>query len=265
MNSGYLGSFIIHGVLLAIGLSAASLAMTDTNHEPPDTDGTVILDTGPSTGESGGGGGPTSTAVTPGKPVAWTPVKVIKSEELIQQWIRNRTPTTAPEPVNPVSTPSVRPVRPTPAPTSGPSPQVPTRTGAPTGDRRPLVAPTVDVGGPGPGTGDVGPGGPGPGVSGPGSGNTAGFTASVRAGFSGAFRPLFREQGADIVSDKDSGEVKLRVSPAGNVTFAGWITRPSEPLLEKIVQRSIEAMPPVPPPPDGVEVLVRIKFTGSVE
>lgn len=266
MNSGYLGSIVIHGVLIAIGLSAASLAVTDSPDEPAAPGTTVMIDVGAPGGGSPGthAGGTTVTSKTE---VKFTPVKAIDSTELLEQWRRNQVePTPLAKPTAPVRPTANRPVSTQTAhpanPPSRTSPRAP-ESGAPSPGGPPtLVAPTVgsdssSVSGPG-------PGGP-PGPSGPGSGAASSFAASVRAEFARVYVPLFREQGADIASDKDTGAVKLRVSPAGNVTFAEWVTRPSEPLLEKIVLRSIEAMRPVTPPPGGDETFVRIKFSGSVE
>lgn len=275
MNSGYLGSVVIHGVLIAIGLSAASLAVPEPADEPA-SPGTIIdVDTG---GGDGGGGGGTSgpvTTTTTHREILFTPVKALDSKQLLAQWQANQVVPT-PTPVKPTV-----PVRPAPdrivstsstqsTPPPGRTAPPVSRPDAPTGGPRTLVAPTVGIGpgvagGPGPGaTGPRGPGPTGPG-SGGGGGVSSSLAASVRAEFAGIYIPLFRELGADIASEKDSGEVKLRVSPAGNVTFAGWVTRPSEALLEKIVLRSIEAMRPVSPPKGGVETLVPIRFSGSVE
>lgn len=266
MNPGYIGSFLVHGALIALGLSAASLAVFDSREEPA-APPLPVVELTPSGGDSGNPGG--NAAPEPKRPVAFAPVQVIDADKILKDWRANRVAAapapapapTSPKPERPVSGPSSHPIAPAPRPV----PPAPAPGGISSGPLKPLVAPTVDAGASG-----AGPAGPtnapgAPGTPGPGSGNSAGFTSSVRAVFAETFVPLFRERGTGISSDKDSGEVKLLVSPAGNVAFAGWSVRPSEPLLEEIVLRAIATMRPVPPPPGGAETIVRLRFSGTVE
>lgn len=99
-----------------------------------------------------------------------------------------------------------------------------------------------------------------------GSGNAEKlFAGDVKGKFADIFIPLFREQGGDLASDKDSGIVKVLVSPSGLVSFAGWHRRPVDSLVERLVIESIRKMLPVRTPPGGEEIIVRIPVSGSVE
>jgi hypothetical protein len=99
-----------------------------------------------------------------------------------------------------------------------------------------------------------------------GSGNAEKlFIGDVRGKFADIFIPLFREQGGDLSADKDSGVVKVLVSPSGLVSFAGWHRRPGDALVERLVEESIRKMPPVRTPPGGEEIIVRIEVSGKVE
>lgn len=124
-------------------------------------------------------------------------------------------------------------------------------------------------GGTGRGTGEGGfgrPNGTGRNGGDGGSGNAEKlFVGDVKGKFADVFIPLFREQGGELSSDKDSGTVKVLVSPSGLVSFAGWFHRPSDPLVERLVIESIRKMRPVRPPPGGDEIIVRIPVSGSVE
>lgn len=128
---------------------------------------------------------------------------------------------------------------------------------------------SVGAEGTGHGTGKDGLGRPnGKGANGGdgGSGNAEKlFAGDVKGKFADIFIPLFREQGGDLSSDKDSGIVKVLVSPSGLVSFAGWHRRPVDPLVERLVVESIQKMRPVRPPPGGEEIIVRIPVSGSVE
>ncbi len=98
-----------------------------------------------------------------------------------------------------------------------------------------------------------------------GSGNAEKlFAGDVNGKFADVFIPLFREQGGELSSDKDSGTVKVRVSPSGLVSFAGWFRRPSDPLVERLVIESIQKMRPVRTPPGGEEYILNIPVSGSV-
>lgn len=90
------------------------------------------------------------------------------------------------------------------------------------------------------------------------------FVRDVRAKFSEAYRPLFREKGSSLAGVKGAGKVKLFVSPSGVVRFDGWKTRPAETLFEDIVKEAVAAMPPVLPPPDGESLVVMFEVSGVV-
>ncbi len=91
------------------------------------------------------------------------------------------------------------------------------------------------------------------------------FIGDVRGKFADIFIPLFREQGGDLESTRDRGEVKIAVSASGLVSFAGWAVRPTDPLVERLVVESIQKMRPVRTPPGGEPITVIIPVSGSVD
>lgn len=90
------------------------------------------------------------------------------------------------------------------------------------------------------------------------------FAGDVRGKFADVFIPLFREQGGDLESSRAEGEVRVSVSPSGLVVFSGWEIRPSDAVVERLVQAAILKMKPVRPPPGGQTITLIIPVSGAL-
>lgn len=99
-----------------------------------------------------------------------------------------------------------------------------------------------------------------------GSGNAEKlFLGSVRGAFADIYYPLFREQGGEMASSLDTGEIKLTVSESGLVSFAGWVRKPNEAIIARLAEAAVNRMKPVRPPPGGEAVTLILKVGGKLD
>lgn len=238
---------LAHGSLLAVALALA----VKTGGEPVVSGSEHVIE-----GDFGG----SDSGVTPGvpgppsaRPPAWRNLKPIDAERVLRDYRATLTPSSigsadvANRPVAPRPTSRARAVETRSTTSQGGTPGhvgiVAVRVDSPTGGL-----------GPGPERGRIPGGGPGD----PGAEIT--WAGAVRSAFVAAYLPRVRALGAEMVADTDKGEVRVGVSAAGLVSFAGWESEPSSPAVADAVRAAIAAMPPVGAPPGGGSVIVRIPF-----
>lgn len=264
-KSGYFSSFIVHAALVAAGVGFASATVPVLNDTPGDDasggGGIVVVEPGDS--GSGGAAGVPAADPKPALPAS-SPLKLttIDSREFIQSLDaarrnaerRRAEALAAVNRGNHTAPPAKKESLESFLLSNGQSGR---------GNRTDPVAPGA---GKGPG-GQVGPGaggatGPvGQGKVGVGKSNGSAdaiFAAGVKQAFAEVYLPLFREKGGEMASSRDEGVVRVSVSPAGLVSFSGWVLDPAEPVLKGLVTEAIGRMPPVKPHPAGETV--QLKF-----
>lgn len=275
LNSGYIASALVHAGIVGVSLLAAFLAIPEVRQTTggetigcnyPLNPGVITLE--PSSGSPAPRGAP-GPATPPVRPV----LNPVDPRKMLAEYENNLRAAEAAETarINALNTPkpSRVPVRPVTRPVSV-RPSGENSGAAPVAKANSAAVPEltpVRVSVPGDGDGPAGiPGAPAGGSPGRVSTdrNNA-FTQDVRAKFSQAYLPLFREKGAALAANSGAGTVKLFVSPSGVARFDGWKIRPGETLFEDIVKEAIAGMPAVLPPPGGGAVVVLLEVSGFVE